>query len=197
MDKRKFIKKLEEELNFYRVMDVDNTIAYYDELIDDRLEAGESETTIFTSLETPNQIAMRLALIERPGGQKKRSPALTALIVVLLILGSPLWGSLALTAAILIATGYLLIWLVPALAGIFFASFVLGGAVSLILSPVVMVNQEFVIGLMQFGMGFVMIGVGLLCGVMTRFTAKYLIAYSVNLTRWIGQLLRRKIGSAA
>lgn len=197
MNKRKFIKELEEELNYYRVTDINNTIAYYDEMIDDRLEADESESSIIASLETPNQIAMRLALIERPGGQKKRSPTFTALIVVLLILGSPLWGSLALTAAVLVATGYLLIWLGPALAGIFSVSFVFGGIVSLILSPVVMVNQGFVIGLMQFGVGFVMAGVGILCGVISRFTAKYLIVYSGNLTRWIGRLLRRKIGSAA
>ncbi|MHC9532157.1 DUF1700 domain-containing protein [Dellaglioa sp. L3N] len=192
MNKSKFIKELGEELKYYQATDIVKTIAYYDEMIDDRVEAGESEADIMASLEKPSQIAMSLGQTEQPEIQKKFSSLSKTFIVVLLILGSPLWGSLVLTAGILIATGYFLIWLVPTLAGIFAFSFVLGGSLSLVLSAFVVFNQGFVIGLMQFGLGFVMSGVGILCAAMAWSSTKYLIKVSVRLTHWLNRLFRRE-----
>ncbi|WP_409021628.1 DUF1700 domain-containing protein [Dellaglioa sp. P0083] len=197
MNKRKFIVELEEELKHYQAADIDNTLDYYDEMIDDRLEAGESETDIILSLENPSQIAIRLTQNDRPKIQKQLSTPIIILIVILLILGAPVWGPLLLTAAVLIATVYFLIWVVPMIAGVIATSLIISGVISLGLSPFDMFNQGFNIGLMQFGVSFVIVGVGILFSAMTWYSTKYLIKYSISLTHWLIRLFRRQLKEVA
>ncbi|MFB5926532.1 DUF1700 domain-containing protein [Latilactobacillus sakei] len=92
MTKNDFIKDLAAALTSYGVSDAANTIDYYDELIDDRIEGGETEAAVIASLETPHQIASQLADQFQPTQvqHKRMSPVLLVTLVVLLVLGSPL-----------------------------------------------------------------------------------------------------------
>lgn len=185
MNRIQFIKALATELAQAQVRDTANTLDYYEELIDDRLEDGESELTIIASLESPRQIAARLS-DERPIiRQRKTAPMTLALIIIVVVLGSPLWGSLLLTAILLIAVGYFLIWLVPALAAIFAISGIVGGGVSFFLAIIAGVRQGWLIGSMQFGLSIAMLGVGLLCAGLAWYSGCYLVKWSVGLTRWL------------
>ena len=141
--------------------------------------------TIIASLESPRQIAARLS-DERPIiRQRKTAPMTLALIIIVVVLGSPLWGSLLLTAILLIAVGYFLIWLVPALAAIFAISGIVGGGVSFFLAIIAGVRQGWLIGSMQFGLSIAMLGVGLLCAGLAWYSGCYLVKWSVGLTRWL------------
>lgn len=193
MTKNQFIKQLAAELTRYGISDAANTIDYYDELIDDRLEAGETEAEIIASLATPAQIVAQLATPDKQVRQKKMAPMLIILISILLVLGSPLWGTLLLTAIILVALGYFLIWLGPFLGAIFAAAGILGGSVSLVLSFFVGLQEGWIIAVMQLGISFVMVGVGLICAWATWYMTKYLIRFSVGITRWLVGMFRSRL----
>lgn len=193
MTKNQFIKQLAAELTRYGISDAANTIDYYDELIDDRLEAGETEAEIIASLATPAQIVAQLATPDKQVRQKKMAPMLIILISILLVLGSPLWGTLLLTAIILVALGYFLIWLGPFLGAIFAAAGILGGSVSLVLSFFVGLQEGWIIAVMQLGISFVMVGVGLICARATWYMTKYLIRFSVGITRWLVGMFRSRL----
>ncbi|WP_409043320.1 DUF1700 domain-containing protein [Latilactobacillus sakei] len=134
MTKNDFIKDLAAALTSYGVSDAANTIDYYDELIDDRIEGGETEAAVIASLETPHQIASQLADQFQPTQvqHKRMSPVLLVTLVVLLVLGSPLWGSLLLTVIVLLTVGYLLLWIGPFIGGTLAVASIIGGAVSLV-----------------------------------------------------------------
>lgn len=186
MNKTEFMRQLATELVNAQVRDADNTLDYYAELIADRLEAGQAEPEIIASLEQPAQIVRQLKAESNEIPQHQpRSKAMLALLILLLILGCPLWGSLLLVAVLLIAIGYALIWLIPILAAVFTASGLIGGAVSLLLSLLVVLQQGWLIGLMQLGISLVMLGVGLLAGGLAWYTAKYLMRWSLKLTHWL------------
>lgn len=193
MTKNQFIKQLAAELTRYGISDAANTIDYYDELIDDRLEAGETEAEIIASLATPAQIVAQLATPDKQVRQKKMAPMLIILISILLVLGSPLWSTLLLTAIILVALGYFLIWLGPFLGASFAAAGILGGSVSLVLSFFVGLQEGWIIAVMQLGISFVMVGVGLICAGATWYMTKYLIRFSVGITRWLVGMFRSRL----
>lgn len=187
MTKNEFIKDLAAALTRYGVSDAANTIDYYDELIDDHIEGGETEGAVIASLETPNQIAAQLADQFQPTQvqRQKMSPLVLVMLVVLLVLGSPLWGSLLLTAIILLAVGYLLLWIGPLIGGTLAIAGIVGGGVSLIFSCFVALSEGAVVGLMQLGISFAMVGVGILTGGITWYFSKYIVQFSIGLTRWL------------
>lgn len=199
MTKNDFIKDLAAALTSYGVSDAANTIDYYDELIDDRIEGGETEAAVIASLETPHQIASQLADQFQPTQvqHKRMSPVLLVTLVVLLVLGSPLWGSLLLTAIVLLVVGYLLLWIGPFIGGTLAVASIIGGAVSLVFSCFVTLNEGAVVGMMQLGISFAMVGVGILIGGLTWYFSKYIVQFSIGLTRWLIRKSKRQSKAVA
>lgn len=59
--KNSFLEKLELELRRRNYGDVDNVVSYFAEMIDDRIEGGESEDDVIENLEAPSEIADELS----------------------------------------------------------------------------------------------------------------------------------------
>lgn len=60
MTKEVFLKKLREDLENYEVNDIDEIIAYFDEMIEDKKDNGMDEEVIIDSLDSPKEIALVL-----------------------------------------------------------------------------------------------------------------------------------------
>ena len=60
MNKEKFLEELRAELANYEVDDIDEVIAYFDEMIEDRKDNGMDEATIIEHLDSPKEIALVL-----------------------------------------------------------------------------------------------------------------------------------------
>lgn len=111
MNKQDFLNQLKEELKMYPVEETSKSIEYYDEAIEDRVEDGMTEAEAVASLgpveEIVNQIKGELPLKtivkEKTGGMN-----LPAWAIVLIILGLPIWISVA---AVIISL-YISIWAV-------------------------------------------------------------------------------------
>lgn len=60
MTKEVFLKELREDLENYEVNDIDEIIAYFDEMIEDKKDNGMDEEVIIDSLDSPKEIALVL-----------------------------------------------------------------------------------------------------------------------------------------
>lgn len=118
MTKQDFLAAIAAELKGLPPADIDRSLDFYAEMIDDRTEEGLSEEEAVAALgpigEIAAQILMATPLPKLVKAKARPGRRLRVWEIVLLALGFPLWFPLLLTAAILILTIYLLLWVVIA-----------------------------------------------------------------------------------
>ncbi|WP_179394788.1 DUF1700 domain-containing protein [Lacticaseibacillus absianus] len=137
-------------------------VDYYDEMILDLMEDGRSEADAVAQVGDPNDLVYAAA-----GTRPLPAPSPTSTLTrrrwrwTLLILGAPLWGSLLLAAACILLSADLILWCVPLTgAGVSFG-FLLGGAISVIASPLA-VSGAWALALVELGAGFILLGLGMI-----------------------------------
>ena len=94
--------------------DIERSLSFYGELIDDRMEEGMSEEEAVADVGSPEEIAAQI-LSEIPLSRlvkKKMKPSrrLRAWEIVLLVLGSPLWLTLLLAVLAIVISLYAVLW---------------------------------------------------------------------------------------
>jgi uncharacterized membrane protein len=131
VNKHEFINDLGQRLHTLPNSEVQSILQYYVESIDDRMEDGMDEAAAIASLGPLDQLAEKiLAQQEVPAKKRRLSPG----VIVLLVLGSPIWLSLAIAAFSVALALYITIW---AVLGSFFvtaAALALGGIAGVIVS---------------------------------------------------------------
>lgn len=110
MRKNDFIKVLNRSLKRVENEERKRCIDYYQEMIDDRIEAGMTEEQAVSECGDVKKIAEQLIAEAKQNGQikKKRSP----LAIILICIGFPLWFSLGLAFFAIILALYIIIWAV-------------------------------------------------------------------------------------
>lgn len=191
MTKEEFLKSLRTQLKRGKVPDYQDYVDDYSELIDDRLEvAGATEQSILTELDSPTKIAR--AIIDEDGQPGRRiSTGLTVWMVILIILGSPVWVGLLIAAVSLIATAYLLLWLIPFLIGVFDFSFFITGAVGVVASFVAFFATGAAYGVTQLGISILCIGIALIGIKLLWWITKGFAVTTRNSSLWIINSFRR------
>lgn len=114
MNKEKFLDELRNRLSGLPQEDIEERIAFYEEMIDDRMEDGVSEEEAVSRIGSVENIARQI-MSEIPLTklvQEKVKPKrnLRAWEIVLLVLGSPLWISLLISVLAAIFSVYVAIW---------------------------------------------------------------------------------------
>ena len=100
--------------------DIQNSLDYYSEMIDDRMEDGLSEEEAVAAIGDLDEIVSQI-LGEKPKQQQKPDHTKTWLII-LLIVGSPVWIPLAASAVATVLSVYVSLWsVVIVLYAVFFA----------------------------------------------------------------------------
>lgn len=114
MTKQEFIDSLKKELTDLPENDVKERVAFYIEMIDDRIEEGLTEADAVAAIGSVDAIAAQIRAEIDPSAsetKKKRSKRkMKAWEIVLLALGSPIWLSLAIAALSIIISLYAVIW---------------------------------------------------------------------------------------
>lgn len=156
--RQEYLSQLTELLS-YRVSPslVQSTVEYYDQTIIELMEAGYSEADAVAELPTPK--AVLASLVDEPMPSPKRK--LPLIVIILLVISSPLWGSLALAAAAILFSFYIVAWCLPFTGFTIGASFVFGGVVAMVTSPWAFFDTIFV-GVTQFGVGLTILGLGII-----------------------------------
>lgn len=114
MNKQEFIANLRESLRGLPRQDVEEHLSFYSEMIDDRIEEGLSEEDAVTQIGSVDAIAQEI-LAEIPLSRiaKERikpKKQLRVWEIVLLVLGSPIWLSLAIAAFAVVLSLYVVLW---------------------------------------------------------------------------------------
>lgn len=115
MTKREFLERLEKSLSGLPQNDLKERLSFYGEMIDDRMEEGVSEEEAVQKIGDIDQIASAiLSEIPALNIQEKAKPKskLKAWEIVLLVLGSPIWLSLLISAVAVALSLYASLWVV-------------------------------------------------------------------------------------
>ena len=194
MTKKEFLEKLGELLIEADEDNRENSIAYYDEMIEDFKEDGLTEEEAIKRIGSPDVIA-RSILGQDSVVYKEVNGKLKILIIILLILGLPLWGSLLLVVAalifgvlIIILCGYIVIWCIPLISGTISLGSLTVGVISMIGSFILM-GQNLELGILQLGFGVSLMGLFIVLAILTFKISKYF----VNVTKWFSKWLKEKI----
>ena len=116
MTKQELTLALAERLNGLPWEEIERSMEYYDEMIDDRMDEGMSEAEAIAALGSIDEIAAQiladipLSRIVRAKIKPKRS--LRAWEIILLILGSPLWLSLLIAGFSIVFSLFASFWAV-------------------------------------------------------------------------------------
>ncbi len=138
MSKQEFLMKLRKGLSGLSKNDIDEHLAFYSEMIDDRIEEGLSEEDAVCEMgdvdELISQIVAEIPLAKLVKERITPKQKLNAWEIILLVLGSPIWLSLLIAAFAVIISIYVSLWAVfialwavfGALVGCTFAGLVAG-----------------------------------------------------------------------
>lgn len=163
MNKQEYLEAIRSRISAMPADDVNRFMDYYSEMIDDRVEDGLSEEDAVADMGSPDaaveQILEDMPLTKLVKEKIKPKHELKAWEVVLIVLGSPVWIPLLITALVLLLT----LWIVAfALLISFYAvvlSFVAAGIGGLICAiPLFIANSPYTAVLM---LGAALIGIGI------------------------------------
>ena len=161
MNKQEFLAELKGRLHALDEVEIKTTLAYFSEIIDDRIEEGMTEEQAIGSMETIGAIAEQ-ALQDAPLSKlirAKKPRNLSAGTIVLLVLGSPVWLPLLIAAFAIVLAMFVVIWSLIVSLWAVVVSFVAAGLVSIATGPFV---GGMPITLFYIGGGLALIGLSLL-----------------------------------
>lgn len=191
MGKNEFLDALRRELYGLPPNEIERSISFYAEMIDDRIEDGMSEEDAVRAMEDVGVIAQRIKL-DQPlstlvRSKVKTSAAPGALSLILIILGFPVWfpllcAFLVIVLAVLIVIVSLIISLFAMVLGFCLGgiSAVVGGLIHVFISPIS--------GIAVLGAGLALAGIGALLFFPAVYGAKFLLALAKIFGRWIKSL---------
>ncbi len=116
MNKNAFLEELREKLSGLPEEDIEERVAFYREMIEDRMEDGVPEEEAVEGVGTVDSVVEQimseipLSRLVREKVKPKRS--LKVWEIVLLILGSPVWVPLLVAAAAVVFAIFIVIWAV-------------------------------------------------------------------------------------
>lgn len=167
MRKEEFLRALREGLSGLPQDDLEERVGFYAEMIDDRIEEGLSEEEAVAAVGTVNDIILQV-VDDYPFPElikvriRSRRP-MSALTIVLLILGSPIWLSLLIAAFAVVFSLYVVLWsLMASLWAVFVA--MAGGAFGGLIGGTLFACTGYVFS------GLATIGAALVCGGLAVFS---------------------------
>ena len=114
MRKQEFLYTLEKKLTGLPKREVEERLNFYSEMIDDRKEEGWTEedavSAIGTVEEISSQIIADIPLVKIATERVKPNRRLKAWEIILLILGAPIWLSLAIATVAVMFSLYAVLW---------------------------------------------------------------------------------------
>lgn len=114
MNKQDFLKELSRALSGLPREDLEERLAFYSEMIDDRAEETGSEEAAISEIGTVDnvvkQIMTEIPLTRIVKERVKPKQSLRAWEIILLVLGSPIWLSILIALFAVILSVYIVIW---------------------------------------------------------------------------------------
>ena len=172
MVRKEFNKRLRKSLKGLNKQERQEVIDYYNEMIDDSIESGKTEEQAIEELGSPEDLAKKILSENYPvepisadkGVGKKKKSGLKPLCILLIIIGSPLWLSIA-VVAFGVALVLLVCALVLAVSLIAFCGGSVGGGIAMAIYGLILLFIEFGYGLAFLGGGLCFFAFGALTAI--------------------------------
>ena len=195
MNKSQFLDELAQKLSGLPQHEIDNSVAYYAEMIDDRTEDGMSEQDAVAALGNLDDI-VREVMLDSPltslvKAKMKPQKKLEAWEIVLLVLGFPVWFSLLMAFISVIFSVYIAIWSVIVALFATLAGLVLGGIAGCIGSFFLLIASPSS-ALVGFGGSIACIGIGVLAFFPIKSISVWLVRLTGKFLRWVKSLFIKK-----
>lgn len=165
MNKQEFLSKLQNSLSGLPQDEIQERLAFYREMIEDRMEEGLTEEEAVLAVgsveEIVSQIVADTPLTKIVKENIKPKRRLTVWEIILLILGSPVWFSLLITVFAVAVSLYAVLWsgIISLWAG--FVSLVACSFAGVIAGIVFMVTGNSISGIATIGAGIVCAGLSI------------------------------------
>lgn len=169
MTKTEYLKKLRRALRQVKAEERSKSLAYFGEVIDDRMEDGISEQDAIDELESVEAAAERIIAEAKAQGQIK--PRRSLWEIVLIVLGFPLWFPLVLTIAVVVLTVYGLVWIIIAVIFIVSAALAVSGVAGVI-GLFMLLSSNTAAAFAVFGLGLACAGLGVAVFIPALYIAK-------------------------
>lgn len=193
MDKQRFLEALRSGLHGLPPEELEERLSFYSEMIDDYMEDGLSEQEAVAAVGSVDEIIFQVVdempLYRLAAEKVKQKRKLGATEILLIVLGSPVWLPLLLSALAVVLVVYASLWSVIIsfyATAISLLACTLGGGV---LGIIELALGELGVGLILVGIALVLAGLGILLLLGTNCLAKGL----VWLTKRICRLIKRGI----
>ena len=195
MDRYEFLNELKIKISQLPEIETEKHLAYYEEMIEDRIEDGMTEEEAVASLEDVSVIAERI-LQETPivtlvkTKVKPRNGWTTAAIVAAII-GSPIWVSILIAIAAVVFSVFVAFWAVVISVAAAMISIILAG-LALLIAPIFMIGASLPVALMCFAAGLGVIGIALVGFVGVKYLAKGIAFLCKAMFRGVKSVFIRK-----
>ncbi len=188
MDKQAFLTALRSGLSGLPQDDIEERLTFYGEMIDDRMEEGLSEEEAVAAIGEVSEIARQavadtpLAKIAKERIRPKRR--LKTWEIVLLALGSPIWLSLAITAAAILFAVIVSLWSVILSLWAVFASLAVSAVAAVPTGAFFAVGGHGAAGLAMLSAGLVCAGLTILLFFGCMGAMKGILRLTKKITLW-------------
>ncbi len=196
MCKSDFLAALETALQGLPQSDIDKSVEYYNEILDDQMEDGISEADAVTALGAPEEIAKQIlldtTLPKLMRAKVKPTRTLRGWEIALLILGSPIWASLLLAAASVLFSLYITIWAIIVCLYACNLTFALSSVICPIQGCVFIFTGHYAAAMFYFGATLACFGITVLTFLGFNNITVKLITHSKQLLLWIKSLFLKR-----
>jgi len=166
MNKSEFMAALRENLKGVPEDDINKSLDFYAEMIDDRVEDGMSEEEAVEALgsmeEIINQILSEISLPKLVKEKVRPKQTLKAWEVVLIVLGAPVWVPIVLALCSVVLSCYLVVWVMIISLYALDLSVAFSGLALVATAFAALVQGQFAVFGMMFGCGIMAVGLSIL-----------------------------------
>lgn len=198
MRKQEFLEKLRAQLWALSPADIQRSLDYYSEMIDDRMEDGLTEEEAVAAIGDLDEIVQQIrqempqppASVKKEQAQQKQYRRVEPWMIVLLVLGSPVWIPLVASAAVTVISVYVSLWSVVI---VLYAVAVAVGAAAIgcIVSSFLMIGRATVV-IVAWGAALLCAGLAIVLFLLGNLAAKGMVALTKLAWQGCKQLLRGK-----
>ncbi len=196
MSKQEFLIKLRKGLSGLPKEDMEERLAFYSEMIDDRMEEGNSEEEVVGDIgdvdEIVSQIISDTSLVKLVKEKAKPKRRLKVWEMILLIAGSPLWASLLLAVIAVILAIYISLWSVIVSLWAVFGSVLACGFGGVVAGIGFAVYNNAFTGLVMIGAGLVCLGLSIFMFYGCKAATKGIILLTKKFALWVKSCFIKK-----
>lgn len=196
MNKEMFSKQLRKRLSALPQKDLEERINFYLEMIDERMAEGLSEEDAISALGSIDEIAKQIiadtSLVKIVRKKIRPQRRLSALEIVLLALGSPIWLSIIISALAIILSLYISFW---AIIVSFWAAFVAVACFALciiVFGAIIAVKSNLLKGIAIIISGLICVGLAILLYFICIVVTKGAVALTKKLVNWLKNRVLKK-----